>query len=59
MPGNTASRRVMEKLGMTYEGTRDYYGHEQVRYALSSDAYAAWRPQCAGATEPPATERRD
>ena len=38
MPGNAASRRVMEKLGMVYEGTGDYYGHKQVRYALSSNA---------------------
>jgi GrpB-like predicted nucleotidyltransferase (UPF0157 family)/RimJ/RimL family protein N-acetyltransferase len=33
-PDNARSRRVMEKLGMTYEGRGVWYGAEQVRYAL-------------------------
>lgn len=32
---NTASTRVMEKLGMTYEGPTRYLGHELVRYSLA------------------------
>jgi RimJ/RimL family protein N-acetyltransferase len=31
---NTASTRVMEKLGMTYEGPTRYLEHELVRYSL-------------------------
>jgi GrpB-like predicted nucleotidyltransferase (UPF0157 family)/RimJ/RimL family protein N-acetyltransferase len=33
-PTNARSRRVMEKLGMTYEGLGVWYGAEQVRYAV-------------------------
>ena len=33
LPQNVRSRRVMEKLGMTYVGRAVYYGHEQVKYA--------------------------
>jgi RimJ/RimL family protein N-acetyltransferase len=32
---NRASRRVMEKLGMTYEGPARYMDHELVRYSIS------------------------
>jgi RimJ/RimL family protein N-acetyltransferase len=32
---NTASTRVMEKLGMTYEGPTPYLEHELVRYSLA------------------------
>jgi RimJ/RimL family protein N-acetyltransferase len=41
MPENTASRRVMEKIGMTFYGitTRYYGGWELAHYALSDDAY--------------------
>ncbi len=31
-PENTASRRVMEKIGMTYDGRGIYYGNDSVRY---------------------------
>lgn len=35
VPENTASRRVMEKLGMTFEGIRDdYYSHPLAVYRL-------------------------
>jgi [ribosomal protein S5]-alanine N-acetyltransferase len=33
-PGNTASRRVMEKLGMTYVGPRRVYGRDMVLYEI-------------------------
>jgi RimJ/RimL family protein N-acetyltransferase len=39
-PENGASHRVMEKAGMTYEGTGTYYGREMVRYA----AELPWPP---------------
>ena len=35
MPGNTASRRVMEKLGMQFEGWTRYREHDVVRYAIA------------------------
>jgi ribosomal-protein-alanine N-acetyltransferase len=34
-PEHVASRKVMEKLGMRYEGEVDVYGLRAVRYALS------------------------
>jgi GrpB-like predicted nucleotidyltransferase (UPF0157 family) len=34
-PENVASRRVMEKIGMRYEGTGVYYGRTMVRYVAS------------------------
>jgi RimJ/RimL family protein N-acetyltransferase len=34
MPGNVASRRVMEKLGMSLEGSTQYREFEVVRYTL-------------------------
>ncbi len=34
---NRASTRVMEKLGMTYEGTGRFYGSECVCYAIERD----------------------
>ena len=34
-PDHWASRRVMEKLGMTYAGTRAFYGREMVEYAAT------------------------
>lgn len=36
-----ASRRVMEKLGMRYEGEVDVYGLHAVRYALSRGEFVA------------------
>ncbi len=37
-PDHTASRRVMEKLGMTYDGPRLFYGREMVQYAATTPA---------------------
>jgi len=33
LPGNLRSRRVMEKLGLTYQGSAVWHGFEQVWYA--------------------------
>ncbi len=38
-PDNLASHRVLQKLGMTYEGIARYYGAEQACYAIERDAY--------------------
>ena len=35
MPTNEASRRVMEKCGLTFVGVMQVYGAAQVKYALS------------------------
>jgi RimJ/RimL family protein N-acetyltransferase len=37
MPGNVASRRVMEKIGMQFEGSTRYQDFDVVRYSI-------WRP---------------
>jgi len=37
-PENTASHRVMERLGMKYLGKRFCYGHELEHYVLEQDA---------------------
>lgn len=37
---NAASRRVMDKLGMRYEGVRPVYGGDSVYYSLTPDAFA-------------------
>jgi RimJ/RimL family protein N-acetyltransferase len=37
---NSGSRRVMDKLGMRYEGVRPAYGHDSVYYSLTPDAFA-------------------
>lgn len=34
-PENTASRRVMEKLGMSYDYTDEFYGRQLVHYSIS------------------------
>ncbi len=39
-PDNLASRRVLEKLGMTHEGAARYFGIDVAQYSLSSNAYA-------------------
>ena len=39
-PENTGSRRIMEKLGMSYEKTETHYGAECVFYGISSEKYA-------------------
>jgi ribosomal-protein-alanine N-acetyltransferase len=38
-PENKASRRVMEKLGMTYTGTARYFGFDLARYVIDRGAY--------------------
>jgi RimJ/RimL family protein N-acetyltransferase len=35
MPGNVASRRVMEKLGMELEGSTRYRELDVVRYSIA------------------------
>jgi RimJ/RimL family protein N-acetyltransferase len=37
---NTGSRRVMDKLGMRYEGVRHVHGTDSVYYSLTPDAFA-------------------
>ncbi|MDQ2765832.1 MAG: GNAT family N-acetyltransferase [Gemmatimonadota bacterium] len=37
---NTGSRRVMDKLGMTYEGMRHVHGTDSVYYTVTPDAFA-------------------
>lgn len=39
VPENAASRRVMEKVGMTYTGMTSYYGTDLARYRLRRDEY--------------------
>lgn len=38
-PKNTGSRRVMEKIGMTYAGTGFYYEVELATYTITRDAF--------------------
>ena len=38
MPGNVASRRVMEKLGMSFEGSTRYRDFDVVRYSIERPA---------------------
>lgn len=40
-PENTASRRVMEKLGMRYDCTGIFYGSELVHYSITKSAWEA------------------
>jgi ribosomal-protein-alanine N-acetyltransferase len=35
-PGHFVSRRVMEKIGMTFDGHATYYGEEMAKYSISS-----------------------
>jgi ribosomal-protein-alanine N-acetyltransferase len=39
MPENTASRRIMEKLGMRYEKNVHHYGHDLAYYAIRRDEF--------------------
>jgi ribosomal-protein-alanine N-acetyltransferase len=34
LPENLRSRRVMEQIGMEYDGSAWYYGHQQVKYVI-------------------------
>ncbi len=38
-PPNLASRRVLQKLGMNYEGEACYYTYDVVQYGMSRDEY--------------------
>ncbi len=51
-PENTGSRRVMEKVGMTYErtGPSPYGLHEVVWYGLARDRFRELFPDAAGAS---------
>jgi ribosomal-protein-alanine N-acetyltransferase len=40
IPENTASRHVMEKLGMKYERDATHYGHECAFYAITREEFA-------------------
>lgn len=42
-PENTASRRVMEKLGMKYDYTGEFYGRQLVHYSISKKNLAVER----------------
>lgn len=39
-PENGASRRVMEKLGMTFDRLAEYFGMQMARYTVDAAAYA-------------------
>ncbi len=41
-PENSASRRVMDKLGMTFEGLKFRYATDCAYYSLTPDAFAAY-----------------
>jgi RimJ/RimL family protein N-acetyltransferase len=43
-PANLASRRVMEKAGLTYRGVRPYRGHQTVWYAIDRATWEASAP---------------
>ncbi|KAF3889151.1 MULTISPECIES: GNAT family N-acetyltransferase [Nostocales] len=40
-PENTASVRVIQKVGMTYQKSTRYYGHDVVYYAITRDEWQA------------------
>ena len=40
-PPNAASRRVMARLGMTFEGERDFYGYDCVLYSVARADFKA------------------
>ncbi|MBV8366804.1 MAG: GNAT family N-acetyltransferase [Candidatus Eremiobacteraeota bacterium] len=42
-PENAASRRVLEKSGMTFKGLRHYYGLDLAYYEMTRDEHAADR----------------
>ncbi|CAN5739594.1 GNAT family N-acetyltransferase [soil metagenome] len=42
-PENTASRRVMEKLGMKFVKTGTFYSQTLVQYAISKSEWERWR----------------
>ncbi|HEV2763483.1 MAG TPA: GNAT family N-acetyltransferase [Pyrinomonadaceae bacterium] len=40
-PPNAASRRVLNRLGMTFEGERDFYGYDCVLYSIKREDFRA------------------
>ena len=48
-PENTASRRVMEKLGMRYDYTGEFYGRPLVHYAITAKEFLTSRSSTADA----------
>jgi RimJ/RimL family protein N-acetyltransferase len=44
LPPNVASYRVMEKVGMKFEGRRVHYGEECICYAISREDFLVARP---------------
>lgn len=38
-PGNKGSRRVMEKLGMTFDHIGNYYGRDLVHYTITKETF--------------------
>ena len=63
-PENAGSRRVMDKLGMRYEGVRPGSGQPSVYYSLTPAAFARAAPlrtsgrETTPWTAPPASARR-
>lgn len=51
-PANTASRRVMEKLGMDFDYTGEFYGRDLVHYSISREKFISAK------TDGPLTRRR-
>jgi ribosomal-protein-alanine N-acetyltransferase len=49
---NAGSRRVMDKLGMRYEGVRHVHGTDSVYYSLTPDAFASAELPRATAIDP-------
>jgi ribosomal-protein-alanine N-acetyltransferase len=43
VPENTGSRRVMEKLGMRYDYTGEFYGRSLVHYSIAREEFSASR----------------
>ena len=39
VPANVPSRRVMEKIGMSFEMRTSYYNIEVVQYAITADEF--------------------
>lgn len=48
-PENSASRRVMDKIGMTYEGVKSRYGTDCAYHSLTRSAFAANEARRGGA----------
>lgn len=44
-PANTPSRRVMEKLGMSYDYTGEFYGRDLVHYTITREEFLRQKNQ--------------